>query len=79
MTTLVEELKIIIPRTLPNISEAVQQLLVDKLLSSGLESVEDLKYVKQEDIADIIPVIQQRKLLDAFKTGLLAYGHSITI
>lgn len=70
MTTLVEELKEIILRALPNISEAVQQLIIDRLLSSGLDSTEDLKYVKQEDIADLLPVIQQQKRLDAFKMGM---------
>ncbi|CAK6978066.1 uncharacterized protein LOC108442257 isoform X1 [Scomber scombrus] len=67
MMTLVEELKAIIPRALPTISEAVQQLVIDRLLTSGLNSIEDLKYVQQEDIGDLLPVIQQRKLLDAFK------------
>lgn len=70
MTTLVEELKEIILRALPNISEAVQQLVIDRLMSSGLDSTEDLKYVKQEDIGDLLPVIQQRKLLGAFKMGI---------
>lgn len=71
--TLVEELKAIIPRALPTISEAVQQLVIDRLLTSGLNSIEDLKYVQQEDIGDLLPVIQQCKLLDAFKMGMFAH------
>lgn len=73
MMTLVEELEEIIPRELPIISETVQQLVIDRLLSSGLDSTADLKYVKQEDIADLLPVIQQQKPLDAFKMGMFSY------
>lgn len=68
MSTLVDELRRIILRALPTIDENVQQLLTDKLFSSGVDSKEDLKYVRQEDLADL-PVIHQRKLLDAFKMG----------
>lgn len=38
-----------------------------RVFNCGLESKEDLKYVKKEDIEDLLPVIQQRKLLDALK------------
>ncbi|XP_034549429.1 uncharacterized protein LOC117824412 [Notolabrus celidotus] len=67
MANLSEEIKKIICKTLPNLSEETQGLIVSKLQSSGLESKEDLRYVQQEDIADLLPVIQCRKLLDAFK------------
>lgn len=79
MKTLEEELKDILSSALPTISEAVQQLVIDKLINCGLDSKEDLKYVKQEDIEDLLPVIQQCKLLDAFKMGMFVYFHSITI
>lgn len=79
MKTLEEELKDILSSALPTISEAVQQLVIDKLINCGLDSKEDLKYVKQEDIEDLLPVIQQRKLLDPFKMGTFVYFHSITI
>ncbi|KAL2083090.1 hypothetical protein ACEWY4_020863 [Coilia grayii] len=62
-----EEIKEIICKTLPNLSQETQLQIISKLQSSGLESKEDLKYVQQEDIADLLPVIQCRKLLDAFK------------
>ncbi|KAK0142443.1 hypothetical protein N1851_019825 [Merluccius polli] len=58
----------IIVRALPNLSEDTQMLLILSLQSSGLESKEDLKYVQKEDVADLLPVIQVRKLLDAFKS-----------
>ncbi|CAK6974710.1 hypothetical protein PFLUV_G00052250 [Scomber scombrus] len=67
MANLSEEIKEIICKTLPNLSEETQLQIILKLQSSGLESKEDLEYVQQEDIADLLPVIQRRKLLDAFK------------
>uniref|UniRef100_A0A8C1V0Y4 Uncharacterized protein n=1 Tax=Cyprinus carpio TaxID=7962 RepID=A0A8C1V0Y4_CYPCA len=67
MSNMSEEIKEIICKTLPNLSEETQWQIILKLQSSGLESKEDLKYVQQEDIADLLPVIQRRKLLDAFK------------
>lgn len=70
MSTLGEEIKGIIVRALPNLSEETQLHLISRLQSSGLESKEDLKYVQQEDMADLLPVIQLRKLLDAFKSGI---------
>lgn len=69
MVNMSEEIKEIISKTLPNLSEETQWQIISKLQSSGLESKEDLKYVQQEDIVDLLPVIQCRKLLDAFKLG----------
>lgn len=69
MSTLVEEIRGIILRALPNLSEETISQLISRLQSSGLESKEDLKYVQQEDMADLLPIIQRRKLLDAFKAG----------
>lgn len=37
------------------------------LQTSGVKSVDDLKYVQQEDLKDLLPVIQQKKLLEAFR------------
>ncbi|KAI7811079.1 hypothetical protein IRJ41_010126 [Triplophysa rosa] len=67
MNTVLEDLRGIILRTLPTISKDTQQALMDNLLNSGLESTQDLKYVTQEDITDLLPAIQLRKLLEAFK------------
>ena len=69
MSALDEEIKGIIFRVLPNLSEETQLQLISRLQCAGLESKEDLKYVQQEDLADLLPVIQLRKLLDAFKAG----------
>lgn len=67
MANLNEAIKEIISKTFPNLSEELQWQIISKLQSSGLESKEDLKYVQQEDIADLLPVVQLRKLLNAFK------------
>lgn len=70
-----EEIKDIIIRALPNLSEETQLQLISRLCGSGLKSKEDLKYVQQEDMADLLPVIQLRKLLDAFKSGKANMTH----
>jgi len=67
--TLSEEIKEIICKTLENLSEETTWQIILKLQSSGLKSKEDLKYVQQEDLADLLPAIQRRKLLDAFRSG----------
>ncbi|XP_061889582.1 uncharacterized protein LOC133639909 [Entelurus aequoreus] len=67
MSSICEEIKVIILRTLPNLSEDIVQLVISTLKSSGVESKADLKYVEQDEIKDLLPVIQQRKLLEAFK------------
>ncbi|GAA6096870.1 uncharacterized protein LOC117955970, partial [Tachysurus ichikawai] len=63
-----DEVKDIILRALPNLSLDVPQKILSKLQSSGLESKEDLQYVQQEDLSDVLPVIQLRKLLQVFKS-----------
>ena len=69
MSSLEEDIKRIILNTLPTLSVETQLEIVSTLQTSGVESVDDLKYVQQEDIKDLLPVIQQRKLLEAFKFG----------
>ncbi|KAJ8014573.1 hypothetical protein DPEC_G00041650 [Dallia pectoralis] len=67
MSTLAEEIKKIIIKALPNICAETQEQLFNIFQSCGLECTEDLKYVRQEDIGDVLPVIQVRKLLEAFR------------
>lgn len=67
MSSIGDEIKAIILKALPNLSEDTQKQMITALEISGLESTEDLKYVQQDDIKDLLPVIQQRKLLEAFK------------
>nr|XP_046236002.1 uncharacterized protein LOC124054270 isoform X2 [Scatophagus argus] len=68
MAELSEEIKEVICNTLPRISEETQWQIITKLQSSGLESREDLKHVQQEDLAGLLPAVQLRKLLNAFRS-----------
>ncbi|XP_049450815.1 uncharacterized protein LOC125900084 [Epinephelus fuscoguttatus] len=79
MSALGEEIRGIILRALPNLSEETQLQLYSKLQCCGLKSKEDLKYVKQEDIADLLPVIQLRKLMDAFKSETEIIALDLTV
>uniref|UniRef100_A0A3B3VFV9 C2H2-type domain-containing protein n=1 Tax=Poecilia latipinna TaxID=48699 RepID=A0A3B3VFV9_9TELE len=56
----------IILKALPNLCKDTQEKLVSTLVTSGVESAEDLKYIQQEDIKDLLSVVQQRKLLETF-------------
>ncbi|XP_058477704.1 uncharacterized protein LOC131448912 [Solea solea] len=67
MSSIGDEIKVIILKTLPNLSEDTQKQIITALEISGVESTEDLKYVQQDELRDLVPVIQQRKLLEAFK------------
>ncbi|KAL1271123.1 hypothetical protein QQF64_030139 [Cirrhinus molitorella] len=67
MPSISDEIKGIILKTLPSLTEDIQIRVITALESSGVESKDDLKYVQQDDIRDLLPVIQQRKLLEAFK------------
>ncbi|KAI4882192.1 hypothetical protein NFI96_029724, partial [Prochilodus magdalenae] len=53
-----------------------QLQIVSMLQTSGVDSVADLKYVQQEDIKGLLLVIQQRKLLEAFR---LVFSETKTI
>ncbi|XP_059354194.1 uncharacterized protein LOC132157507 [Carassius carassius] len=61
------EIKAIILRALPSLTEEIREHVITSLERSGVESIEDLVYVQQEDLKDVLPIIQQRKLLEAFK------------
>lgn len=69
MSSLVGELKENILRALPSNDENTTQLLIDRLVDSGLESKDDLQFVQQQDISDILPTIKLRKPFNAFKMG----------
>ncbi|XP_066515946.1 uncharacterized protein [Hoplias malabaricus] len=67
MPVLIEDIKAIILKTLPNVSEENCGQLISILQNCGVENKDDLRYVQQEDICEFLPVIQLRKLLEAFK------------
>ncbi|XP_074539429.1 uncharacterized protein LOC141800652 isoform X4 [Halichoeres trimaculatus] len=62
-----DEIKAIILQVLPSLSEETQRRIISTLQALGVESKEDLKYVEPEDIRNVLPTTQQRKLLEAFK------------
>lgn len=74
-----EEIKVIILKTLPNISEETCVQLISILQNCGVESKDDLRYVQQEDICEVLPVIQLRKLLEAFKLGNVHSNYIISV
>lgn len=57
---------------LPRIDgERLQKLVQHLMVVVGIEEVEDLPYVQEDDVKDILTPCQCRKLLDAFqKRGL---------
>ncbi|MED6233420.1 hypothetical protein ATANTOWER_011599 [Ataeniobius toweri] len=59
MSSLSKTIKEIIPKAFPSLCEDTQEKLVSTLVISGVESAEDLQYIQQEDIKDLLPVIQQ--------------------
>lgn len=54
-----------IASVLPNLS--AHQLLLDALKTLGVESLEDMKYVKEEDLLSVLRPIEARKLIARFK------------
>ncbi|XP_014882494.1 uncharacterized protein LOC106943697 [Poecilia latipinna] len=80
MSSLDNTIKEIILKALPNLCKDTQEKLVSTLVTSGVESAEDLKYIQQEDIKDLLSVVQQRKLLETFKreTNTVALDLEIT-
>lgn len=73
------EIKAIILRALPSLTEEIREHVITSLERSGVESIEDLVYVQQEDLKDVLPIIQQRKLLEAFKLGKVLFLFVIII
>lgn len=53
--------------TLPKIPVKSLSCMVEKLIQQGVETEEDLQYVREDDIQEFMKPIQCRKLLDAWK------------
>ncbi|XP_056596242.1 uncharacterized protein LOC130440029 isoform X1 [Triplophysa dalaica] len=65
-----EEVLQVISKALPGLLQEKKEQLLQRLLSWGVESKDDLKYVEGApgvDLSDLLPPIQIRKLLDRFK------------
>lgn len=58
MSSISDDIKVIILKTLPSFSEETQKQIITALEISGVEPTEDLKYVQQDIIGYLLPVIQ---------------------
>uniref|UniRef100_A0A3B3RC51 Uncharacterized protein n=1 Tax=Paramormyrops kingsleyae TaxID=1676925 RepID=A0A3B3RC51_9TELE len=67
MSGLKEALKDAVLSVLPSLSPDVISQLVEKLTNQGVEGLDDLIYVKEDDILEFIRPIQCRKLLSAWQ------------
>lgn len=67
MSGLKEVLEDAVLSVLPGLSPDVTSQLVEKLTDQGVESLDDLIYVKEDDILEFIRPIQCRKLLSAWQ------------
>ena len=67
MSNSVEEF---IKRSLPNVSEEERSNLSKHLQNMGLSSVEDLVYVRDEDVVDHLKPFPQRRFLECCKNGM---------
>lgn len=53
--------------TLPSIPAASLDSIVEKLIQQGVETEDDLQYVREQDIEEFMRPIQCRRLLNAWK------------
>lgn len=65
-----EEIHAVIMATVPSVPTETVNKLIESLAKSGVETMTDLAYVKEEDIANLLRPIQVRKLLAAFQSGM---------
>ena len=69
MSELTSLIKEAIVSVLPNLPEETLCQMVEKLIGQGLESTDDLAFVREEDILEFVRPIQCRKLLAVWKQG----------
>ncbi|KTF71661.1 hypothetical protein cypCar_00046218 [Cyprinus carpio] len=62
-----EEIKLAISSSLPGLSDETLQKFIHGLSVIGVETKDDLQYVKEEDLMEFLRPIQCRKLLNAWK------------
>ncbi|KAK2838289.1 hypothetical protein Q7C36_013103 [Tachysurus vachellii] len=62
-----EEIKLAISSSLPGLSDETLQKFIHGLSAIGVETKDDLRYVKEEDLMEFLRRIQCRKLLNAWK------------
>lgn len=70
MSSIEEQIRGDVLQILPNLPrETVDQLSERLIEHCGVESTEDLQYVREEDISELLRPIQCRKILSAWKLG----------
>uniref|UniRef100_A0A8C1PKJ5 Uncharacterized protein n=1 Tax=Cyprinus carpio TaxID=7962 RepID=A0A8C1PKJ5_CYPCA len=62
-----EEIKLAISSSLPGLSDETLQKFIHGLSAIGVETKDDLQYVKEEDLMEFLRPIQCRKLLNVWK------------
>ncbi|GAA6089220.1 uncharacterized protein LOC113101086, partial [Tachysurus ichikawai] len=62
-----EEIKLAISSSLPGLSDETLQKFIHGLSAIGVETKDDLRYVKEEDLMEFLRPIQCHKLLNAWK------------
>lgn len=74
MPTFLEQMMEIVPRALPNIPEPIHNTIIDRIVNAGgFIPTQELKYLKEDDFADLLPLVRRRQLLEVFQTGTLAF------
>ncbi|XP_067284857.1 uncharacterized protein [Pseudorasbora parva] len=79
MSEMKEVLKDAVLSVLPSLSPEVINQLVEKLMDQGVEGLDDLVYVKDDDILEFIRPIQCRKLLSAWKNQVLFQNYTVVL
>lgn len=68
-----EEIKLAISSSLPGLSDETLQKFIHGLSAIGVETKDDLQYVKEEDLMEFLRPIQCRKLLNVWKNEGMFY------
>lgn len=62
-------MKELVQKAMPSLSNHVMDSLMARLEEIGVSNVDDLNFVKTEDVDGILPPIQRRRLIQAFCAG----------
>lgn len=58
-----------IQQTLPMLTAEKLEVIVEKLKTVGVSGLDDLQYIQERDLVDILNIIQIRKLARSFEPG----------
>lgn len=64
-----ELVKELVKKAMPSLSDDILDSLMARLEEIGVNGVDDLNFVKTEDVDGILPPIQSRRLIRAFSAG----------